>query len=496
MYLYTLHRLVSPPVKFHHFHIMSVLCMWLENTFNQVVGLFAHIFKSCTIPKHGFGCVLTILDSHGFVSSDGPRQRQQYYQMRQTLREFEKHMDPQTAAALYNAKNSLLHRLPNEILFRVMAYAAHDDLSFACLRQVSRLFRRLVNAPAFRNHKFSTWNECRNCIGEDVRCAKIWDKGSAWYCRRRIWPNSFLLNEMKKRLLRDRFCAPCLREHVSNSLDKGIVEDYIHCAGCECHHLSTNFSAAEKAKPSIERICIGRQGFIRICEHQAVTWDDVEQVLNQMKRDGSANLSEIVVKSCHHAAHVFCCPDMPSPPRLQLHKSDDSDTFTLELRWAPHSSLEGLAAGKISASETRAMAKKYQADAARFILDERITGHYLPEMECFPANCCDCLQYDDLQVDQVEKMLGLAKGFFRPPIRPSDSPAMKSHTRIGCWEEYQSISYSQMSWVVLMYRMRSHARDDGSESIAIVTDYKRKILSAELKELHLGRKIICPVGWV
>ncbi|KAK7432995.1 hypothetical protein QQZ08_000466 [Neonectria magnoliae] len=372
---------------------MDALFDRLEKVFCWLINFLAYIY------------------SYRLITSKPAKPRQRYHQMRKILREFERHMDPQIAAALYNAKNSLLLRLPNEVLCRVMVHAAQDDLSFACLRQVSRLFRRLVNIPDFRSHQFSTWHECSTCNGEDVRCAKIWVKGSVWQYSLGVPRQTDLFIEMKDRLRRDRLCVPCSSEYVREVLARSAApDDYLHCQGCGCDHLSSYFSAAEKAKPSKGRVCIGREGFVRVCAHQVVTWADIEQGLAQMKRIGRPDLSELDVKSCQHGAHVFCCTEKASPPRLQLQKIPGSGVLSAELLWTPHSSLTCLPTGKVSASEIRAMAQKYQADAGQFLVGEPIFGHYLPEMECFPASHCDCLHYDELQVDHIEKVLGVERG--------------------------------------------------------------------------------------
>ncbi|KAK4215432.1 hypothetical protein QBC37DRAFT_398701 [Rhypophila decipiens] len=55
----------------------------------------------------------------------------------------------------------------------------------------------------------------------------------------------------------------------------------LYCSGCKCRHPARAFSQAERRKPD-RRICIGREGYVRLCEHKTLTWAQVEEALRNI----------------------------------------------------------------------------------------------------------------------------------------------------------------------------------------------------------------------
>src|SRR5512140_1183769 len=68
---------------------------------------------------------------------------------------------------------------------------------------------------------------------------------------------------------------------------EGTMVEYLHCSGCDEDHAAGYFSRTQQYQPAATRLCIGRQGFIRLCEHKTVHWNDVEQFLlgNDLSRE-------------------------------------------------------------------------------------------------------------------------------------------------------------------------------------------------------------------
>ncbi|KAM7187473.1 hypothetical protein V8F33_011213 [Rhypophila sp. PSN 637] len=55
----------------------------------------------------------------------------------------------------------------------------------------------------------------------------------------------------------------------------------LYCSGCKCRHPARAFSQTERRKPA-GRICIGREGYFRLCEHKTLTWAQVEEAVRNI----------------------------------------------------------------------------------------------------------------------------------------------------------------------------------------------------------------------
>ncbi|RMJ02469.1 hypothetical protein CDV36_015262 [Fusarium kuroshium] len=289
-------------------------------------------------------------------------------QVQEKLSLLEKSMNPLAARTQYNFENSPMYSAPDEILLMAMRYLDDEDkAAFFSLRQVSR--------PGGRR-------------GDPVQ-----------------------LDEAASRLRRDLLCASCQRGY-SNRKSHGLSaackfgtheqdKEWLHCSGCKVDHRSTVFTSEEKMKPQNERLCIGRQGYVRLCEHEVITWTDIEACLAQARREPSTRPRKLVeIRVCEipgsghkqrlgynisgrHEATLLCA-DTPEFARFN---------FSLQLKWRVH--LERVAAPEMGMSrpptteEMQAMAQVLRLEGAGSILPAEGPFH-LPEMDCFsaPWDCC------------------------------------------------------------------------------------------------------------
>lgn len=219
------------------------------------------------------------------------------------------------------------------------------------------------------------------------------------------------LDEAASRLRRDLLCVSC-QWGYSNRKSHGLSvtckfgtheqdKEWLHCSGCKVDHLSTVFTSEEKMKPWNERLCIGRQGYVRLCEHEVITWADIEACMAQARREPSTCPRGLVeVRVCE-------IPDSDHKQRLGYNISGRheaiifySDTpeyarfnVSIQLKWRVH--LERAAAPEMGVSrpptteEMQAMTQVLRLEGAGYILPTEGPSH-LPEMDCLsaPWDCC------------------------------------------------------------------------------------------------------------
>jgi hypothetical protein len=88
--------------------------------------------------------------------------------------------------------------------------------------------------------------------------------------------------ELQSLLRKDIYCQPCLRAIAMEDLTawrdyhKVRLQLPLYCSGCAMNHPTILFSICQRSKDDDQRICIGREGYVRICPHKTFSWSDVE----------------------------------------------------------------------------------------------------------------------------------------------------------------------------------------------------------------------------
>ena len=289
-----------------------------------------------------------------------------------------------------------LWQLPGELLLVILDHIleADDLVSLFCLRRVSARFRRLIYAKPF-------WSKIHSGVDE-------WE----WPRESPVWllPEKQLF-ELRHLLQRDGLCKDCIRYAHDESgqypawrggLEKLTAFDMdsrrcsflwpksisgtgtAYCHGCETDNYLLEFPTPPAKSSAVllqqgdlaeeERVCIGRQGAVKLCEHVSIDWADVEaflsascQNLKYQKADGSAIprnqqwprwLHDSVLAECRHPSHATRCfqqQDVSSIhatsarwPRAVLRyecwmddaKDDEVGGLELHLEWSAHSGIE------------------------------------------------------------------------------------------------------------------------------------------------------------
>lgn len=336
------------------------------------------------------------------------------------LGECENSVDPLLAARAQNKIFSLLLRLPDEILLAIIRFIQSDILSIYCLRRVCRRLRCIIDDKTLKSG--SLWvpqmsQRCTHMLHPD----RFTSKENTHTDMLWLPPQWDAIQKFKAIIRKDTLCVPCQTAHRENMLPNRCAFEerparYIHCGGCGSHHARNAFSYKQRQKQPGDRICIGREGELRLCEHMSIKWADIEAHLVASRRKGSflKAVSDFHVV-CKHPSHNFPCKSTsrvaPSEascndytrPCARLHwdakRIDDYyqpwTSLWLVMCWKPFSSSKILTMrgnGNIEATKLRELFREYGKNAARYIVPGPSQNH-LPEMLCFDPDKCGHILY-------------------------------------------------------------------------------------------------------
>jgi hypothetical protein len=309
-------------------------------------------------------------------------------------------MDPLIAAGFHNLTCSPLCRLPEELLLDIMVQL--DLLSIQCLRRVSRLFLRLYSSPIFRN----SYNISKSYPASYEH----------WY-----EPKYQLHDSWRKTLpvLLNRdltgYCEDCQRRRIHQSWTNksiALTQEYLHCSGCNIDHPICLFSKIQRLIPPITRVCIGREGFVRLCYHKIITWEKIIQTSLQLAKLNT-NSANVLLSQCghsshfpkHHNKHPFLTNQQTICPAITVTGNRNSRIF-IELIWYGHLCLPDIGFDDEGNNNMaipylmRQQLRQFRQGTAEFIVPEIYPGRLL-EMNCFDPNRCSCLRYTG--VEQLPK---------------------------------------------------------------------------------------------
>ncbi|KAK4205122.1 hypothetical protein QBC40DRAFT_249514 [Triangularia verruculosa] len=260
------------------------------------------------------------------------------------------------AAMTYNAKNSRLYRIPQELLEIIVRCCDDDEATRLILGQVSNLIRRLVYSNIPRPSL-----EGRSAFYRETENQLLLKHLESSYAGLRStsldgWNRSGYLLRM------DRLCQVCI-QHSNLTLEfagqasSGVPKvlppasadttlvvrpsppldvvssrklwdgckftstkptNRLYCSGCRHTHSSRAFSPSQKEADKTNRVCIGREGLLRLCDHRYVKWADIEaHFLRQHDPSSRGGLTSTSCELiCEHSSHhtqpghyeEFCVP--------------------------------------------------------------------------------------------------------------------------------------------------------------------------------------------
>ncbi|KAI0007957.1 hypothetical protein F4779DRAFT_642310 [Xylariaceae sp. FL0662B] len=187
------------------------------------------------------------------------------------------------------------------------------------------------------------------------------------------------------------YCAGCLKMRTPEMerSSRRLLADYLHCAACGVDHPMSFFSIRQRTRPLESRICIGREGFIRICEHRFLKWADVEPLVFGLKQldtgsDTPARVTLMQCKSCshiseHHGTNIPPHNQDDIYPTVTLEGSSRSPLI-LEISWTGHLPIFD---NTLAAATLRSQFDRFRSESgvAQYIAPELPLGD-LPEMNC------------------------------------------------------------------------------------------------------------------
>jgi hypothetical protein len=326
-------------------------------------------------------------------------------------------MDPLIARAFHNQTQSAVCQLPEELLLDIMKLLELEDpASNQCLRRTCRLFLRLYSSMEFSEG---------HAIGStETIFSKPWSETNSQRCSLSQWAS-----------LRDQdvdgYCKDCQRGRQigtwSNKLAwllsgnpdftrlrLNLKTEYYHCSRCHIMHPKCLFSHDQrlfsinhgaKFKPNKRRICIGHQGYIRLCQHVSIQWKDIAEMVSILAvLDTGDNVSKIELRVCSSLDHA---PRNHNPNSSHMHTSYMQPTIVIEgnnkrdivvkLLWTGHLPLPKINNRQATPDFVSQHFTKFRQGAAECIAPEISPGR-LMEMVCFDINKCNCLHYAGLEM--------------------------------------------------------------------------------------------------
>lgn len=303
-------------------------------------------------------------------------------------------MDPLIAAAVHNSTCSPLCSLSEEILVEIMTYAVLCPTSLQCLRRTSRVFLRLycskVFAPTHRLDILTLPNyQCHH-----------WPEPCAQYHTRHF--QKILSSQLHKDL--EGFCGDCRASRLAPSWARRVdrlLGEQLWCSGCQKKHRRIQFSQDQRRAPRTNRVCIGREGHIRLCEHRVITWDDIRSAAKQLSLIDWELMPSVELFRCCHRSHI---PVFHAPQTASFAHARDSfpsasitklsgNRLALVLRCQSHMLVEKPCQHATTPSRLRKQLQESRKGVAEFIAPEMAPGR-LPEMNCFDPNRCSCLHLE------------------------------------------------------------------------------------------------------
>ncbi|KAK4199678.1 hypothetical protein QBC40DRAFT_175764 [Triangularia verruculosa] len=211
--------------------------------------------------------------------------------------------DPLVIAKFHNRDYSPLYRIPEELILCIIEYfdptVSADLAALFCMAQVCEPLRRCVRGKWFLEEALDGMESAKNMVKyflrQDLLCARCLPRSDLRMTR---------AGEVVPRHPYDKpIWSGCKFE---GHRVKGIGP--LYCSGCDTIHPHRSFSATERQKKGSERLCIGREGKLRLCEHKTVKWIDIEQHVVDLHSSGIRRDEPraVPIITCDHPQHRTC----------------------------------------------------------------------------------------------------------------------------------------------------------------------------------------------
>lgn len=282
-------------------------------------------------------------------------------------------VDPLMTAIYHNSTHSPLMRLPDEVLKRIMLYLNNETMY--SLRHTSRTFLRLFSSDDFKKHHANYNNN-------------VWDSQ----------PDSAFNDAVVEYYRRDAYCPACAyireRKHKDPRFE-ALFHQNLWCAACTENHPAALFSSWQRREPDDSRICVGHEGYFRVCQHRTITWLDVQEWKQALAHLDAYGVDGIRGKICKHVDHRYVCNREAGDLELDLTGRPDNIRISLSVRLH----LPPLEERPSSLDVRRALADA-QETGSEYLGPPARPGTST-HMAMFDPNNCSCLIYPGRQLVDV-----------------------------------------------------------------------------------------------
>ena len=412
-------------------------------------------------------------------------------------------MDPLMAAAAHNLTCSPLCSLAEELLLEIMTYVSLCPISMQCLRHTSRVFLRIYCSSTFAG---THDNERPKLLRFQNH---FWRRPSAEYFPRHLETNIFA-SQLQRDL--EGYCGDCRAARVASTWAKRnheLLGRCLHCSGCNTTHPRVLFSRNQRDRvPKNDRICIGREGHIRLCEHKVIKWRGISSVAKILSSIHWKCAPTAQVLRCsheshlpvHHGSKIFGIEEAVQPSAILEGRS--RNRMTLVLSWQGHMLVEPPCPRGTSPNHLRRQIHRLRKGVAEYIAPEMSPGR-LPEMTCFDPNSCSCLHFDGQEKLRGWKM-PCAEDLILPSCRVYKQYRIRSlqHEQRGCDhsnkqseedEEWVGGHYSLIQTTGVENRGTSNLHIDANPCPA---DHPRCMTICYKRVIDLSKATDNWIGWI
>jgi len=169
----------------------------------------------------------------------------------------------------------------------------------------------------------------------------------------------------------------------------------LHCSGCNTRHFPRWFSAAQRRLDGQTRICIGREGSVRLCEHRSFTWADVIRLYDSHGHPKTWTKRTKLLDTCPHPSHALYNAQgtlLARPPSLRVRVVENDRKATIKLEFHVHDSLSINKHGRFDAAEVQAMFDRHRQDPNGPV--HLLRGFTASAVSaCFRQKGCTCISY-------------------------------------------------------------------------------------------------------
>ncbi|KAK8113243.1 hypothetical protein PG984_013769 [Apiospora sp. TS-2023a] len=189
----------------------------------------------------------------------------------------------------------LFAKLPDEIALKII-HLTDDTITILLLRQTCRQLRRLcedstlaAQLPVLLSTEplissFHKYGGSSPVEAELIHYALTYENSYYFFAKQaKEWKLAYC-----QALWRNRMCNDCAELRSDPDVYQRAVDRMytpIKCSGCWTRHPAFLFSILERQKKANQRVCIGREGHVRLCAHKTINWEDIEKIFDKYLED-------------------------------------------------------------------------------------------------------------------------------------------------------------------------------------------------------------------